>query len=337
MVSCIYGVWDHLKNGGQHGAENYDLEWVGMLPGTRESRRLVGDYILNENDILENRQFYDAVSYGGWPMDIHTPNGLYDFDKLPSEIFSFDGAYTIPYRSYYSKNINNLMMAGRNISASKMAMGSTRVMGTCAIGGQAVGTAAAMCINLKCSPRDILNHIRELQQSLLKDDCYIPNVSNCDEPDKARSAKIKASSEKEGFEAINVVNGVSRPTDNCSNMWASDGILKDGETISIDFIKSSDISQIVLIFDTNFNYSIKQTQNSKRQKQQRIGVPAELVKNYTIKLWKANAVVFEKNICNNHQRLNVIDFPSVNCNKVTITVTETNGCEDVHIYEVRIY
>ena len=337
LVSCIYGIWDHLKNGGQHGAENYDLEWVGMLPGTRESRRLVGDYILNENDILENRQFYDAVSYGGWPMDIHTPNGLYDFDKLPSEIFSFDGAYTIPYRSYYSKNINNLMMAGRNISASKMAMGSTRVMGTCAIGGQAVGTAAAMCINLKCSPRDILNHIRELQQSLLKDDCYIPNVSNCDEPDKARSAKIKASSEKEGFEAINVVNGVSRPTDNCSNMWASDGILKDGETISIDFIKSSDISQIVLIFDTNFNYSIKQTQNSKRQKQQRIGVPAELVKNYTIKLWKANAVVFEKNICNNHQRLNVIDFPSVNCNKVTMTVTETNGCEDVHIYEVRIY
>lgn len=337
LVSCIYGVWDHLKNGGQHGAENYDLEWVGMLPGTRESRRLVGDYILNENDILENRQFYDAVSYGGWPMDIHTPNGLYDFDKLPSEIFSFDGAYTIPYRSYYSKNINNLMMAGRNISASKMAMGSTRVMGTCAIGGQAVGTAAAMCINLKCSPRDILNHIQELQQSLLKDDCYIPNVSNCDEPDKARSAKIKASSEKEGFEAINVVNGVSRPTDNCSNMWASDGIFKDGETISIDFIKSSDISQIVLIFDTNFNYSIKQTQNSKRQKQQRIGVPTELVKNYTIKLWKANAVVFEKNICNNHQRLNVIDFPSVNCNKVTITVTETNGCEDVHIYEVRIY
>ena len=120
LVACIYGVWDHLKNGGAHGAENYDLEWVGMLPGMRESRRLTGDYILNENDILSNRQFDDAVAYGGWPMDIHTPNGLYDFDELPSRVIGFDGAYTIPYRSYYSKNINNMMMAGRNISASRL-------------------------------------------------------------------------------------------------------------------------------------------------------------------------------------------------------------------------
>lgn len=123
LVSCIYGVWDHLKNGGDHGAENYDLEWVGMLPGVRESRRLVGDYILNENDVLSNRVFEDAVAYGGWAMDIHTPGGLYDFDELPSRVVSFDGAYTIPYRSYCSRNIPNMMMAGRNISATKMAMG----------------------------------------------------------------------------------------------------------------------------------------------------------------------------------------------------------------------
>lgn len=337
LVSCIYGVWDHMKNGGDHGVETYDLEWVGMLPGTRESRRLVGDYLLNENDVLENRQFDDAVAYGGWPMDIHTANGLYDFDKHPSEIISFEGAYTIPYRSYYSKNISNLMMAGRNISATKMAMGSSRVMGTCAIGGQAVGVAAAMCINLKCLPRDILSHIHSLQQTLLKEDCYIPNLLNCDTTDKARNAKIKANSEKEGFEAINVVNGVSRLTDNCSNMWASNGILKDGETICFDLEKAGDISQIILIFDTNFNYSVKQTQNSKRQKQQRTGIPPELVKNYTIKFWKDDTVVFEKSICDNHQRLNVINIPLVNSDKVTVTVTETNGCKDAHIYEVRIY
>jgi hypothetical protein len=337
LVSCIYGVWDHMKNGGNHGAENYDLQWVGMLPGTRESRRLVGDYMLNENDVLENRQFYDAVAYGGWPMDIHTKNGLYDFDKHPTELFSFDGAYTIPYRSYYSKNITNLMMAGRNISASKMAMGSTRVMGTCALGGQAVGTAAAMCITMNCPPRDILNHIHELQQVLLKDDCYIPNLSNCDKADKAKSAKIKVSSERELFEAKNVVSGVTRPTDNSPNMWVSNGISEEGETLSFDLNGADEISQVILIFDTNFNYSIKQTQNSKRQNQQRIGVPPELVKNYIIKLWKDNTVVFEKSVCDNHQRLNVIDFPSVNCDKVTITVTETNGCGDAHIYEVRIY
>ena len=337
LVSCIYGIWDHMKNGGEHGAQNYDLEWVGILPGTRESRRLVGDYILNENDVLENKQFYDAVSYGGWPMDIHTPGGLYDFDKKPSEVYLFDGAYTIPYRSYYSKNINNLMMAGRNISASKMAMGSTRVMGTCAIGGQAVGTAAAMCNVKKCKPRDILNHINELQQILLKDDCYIPNILNCDELDQARKAKIEASSEKEGFEATNVINGVSRITCDNSNMWCSNGICKNGETLTFYFEKTVDISQVLVVFDTNFNYSIKQTQNSKRQAQQRIGVPPELVKNYTIKLWKNDRVVCEKNILDNYQRLNVIDFPAVRCDKVTLTVSETNGCENVHIFEVRLY
>ena len=337
LVCCIYGVWDHIKNGGDHGAENYDLEWVGMLPGTRESRRLVGDYMLNENDILTNRQFDDAVAYGGWPMDIHTPNGLYDFHLRPSQITSFDGAYTIPYRSYYSKNISNLMMAGRNISASKMAMGSTRVMGTCGIGGQAVGTAASMCIKNSCMPRDILNHIDLLQQTLLKDDCYIPNIKNCDIQDKARTAKIKATSQKDGFEIKNIVNGVARQTKNSTNMWVSDGISKDGETVTFDFENETSVSSVNLIFDTNFNYSIKQTQNGKRQKQQRIGIPPELVKNYTIKLWKNNSVVLEKTVCHNFQRLNVVDFPDVNCDKVTITVSETNGCNDAHIFEVRIY
>lgn len=122
------------------------------MPGYRESRRLEGDYILTENDIRANRIFDDAVAYGGWPMDEHTRGGIMDFDKLPSRILNFEGNYTIPYRCYYSKNVSNLMMAGRNISTSKMAFGSTRVMGTCAIGGQAAGTAAALAVKYNCTP-----------------------------------------------------------------------------------------------------------------------------------------------------------------------------------------
>ena len=131
-------------------------------------------------------------------MDIHAPNGLYDFDKLPSTVISFDGAYTIPYRSYCSKNVDNLMMAGRNISASKLAMGSTRVMGTCSVGGQAVGTAAAMCIEYGCSPKGIAEHITELQKRLIKDDCYIRGFKN-----SLPFATVSATSEKVGFEAKN--------------------------------------------------------------------------------------------------------------------------------------
>lgn len=333
LVACIYGVWDHIKNGGEHGAQNHDLEWVGMMPGTRESRRLVGDYILNENDIISNRQFDDAVAYGGWAMDIHTPNGLYDFNELPSSIIGFEGSYTIPYRSYYSKNISNLLMAGRNISASKMAMGSTRVMGTCAIGGQAVGTAAAMCIRYGCMPREISNHMNELQQILLKDDCYIPGILNTDDLDLARTATVTATSEKEGYEASNVIKGITRNND----VWISDGIGEQGETVCIKFKEPSCVSQVRLVFDSNFNYSIKQTMSIKRQKQQRVGVPEELIKDYTVTLWKDGAEVAQKHVSGNHQRLNIVEFDSVACDSVTVTVNATNGAENAHIYEIRIY
>ena len=154
LMKCVWGVWDHLKNCGDHGVANYDIEWIGMVPGYRESRRLEGDYILTENDIRANRIFPDAVAYGGWPMDVHIRRGLADLDKFPSHVYNFDGCFTIPYRCYISRDIENLMMAGRNISASKLAFSSTRVMGTCAVGGQAVGTAAAMAVKYSCTPRD---------------------------------------------------------------------------------------------------------------------------------------------------------------------------------------
>ena len=334
LVSCIYGVWDHLKNGGEHGAENYDLEWVGMLPGMRESRRLEGDYILTENDILMNRRFDDAVAYGGWPMDIHTPNGLYDFDELPSRVIAFDGAYTIPYRSYYSKNIKNMMMAGRNISASRLAMSSARVMGTCAIGGQAVGIAASMCVKYGCDPRDISEYTDELQQELLKEDCFIPGLINKDEKDLAKTAVVTASSALNGFGAENVVNGISRGD---KNKWLSDGISEKGETLSLDLKRECEISQVRLTFDSNFNYPIKLTMSRVRQNEQRIGVPPELVKDYTVTLWKDGKKAAEKIIKDNTQRLNVIDFEPTLCDKITVTVYSTNGCENARIFEIRIY
>lgn len=97
LMRSLWGIWDHIKNGGDHGAENYDLQWCGIIPGTRDSRRLVGDYLLNENDILANRVFDDAVAYGGWPMDVHTPGGLHDTDFAPRPMSSTLTVST-PYR-----------------------------------------------------------------------------------------------------------------------------------------------------------------------------------------------------------------------------------------------
>jgi hypothetical protein len=337
LLAYAYGVWDHIKTGGDHGAENYALEWLGALPGTRESRRLIGDYILNEADILNHRVFEDAVAYGGWCVDLHAPHGLLDFDLLPSECHVFEGVYTIPYRSYYSKNISNLMMAGRDISTSRLGLASTRILGCCAIGGQAVGTAAAMCVQYSCNPRELAPRVPELQQRILKDDSFIPGVTNQDPKDLAKKAVFTASSQKANGAPSNVINGISRRLDENTNAWISDGISENGETITMSFDTVQKVSQLCLTFDSDFHYPIRITMSANRQAQQRIGIPAELVKDYTVFFKKNGKVVKTIEVRANHQRHNVLDFDTVECDNVAIHIHSTNGSNDITIYEIRAY
>lgn len=335
LIKCVYGVWDHIKNGGDHGAANFDLEWVGMLPGMRESRRMEGEYMLNENDLIENRVFEDAVAYGGWSVDNHVEHGLMDFDKMPSEIFSFDGLYTIPYRSYVAKGMDNLFIGGRSMSASKLAMASSRVMGTCAVGGQAVGTAAAMCKKYACKPHDIMQHMHELQQTLLKDDCYIPGFKNEDAADLARCAQVSAGSEKQP--ACNVINGVARTVGENENCWQSNGLAGDQARLVLRWDALQTVQQVRLTFDPNLCSSIKITLSSARIAEQVPGVPPELVKDYDVLLCKAGQVVDKRSVRGNYQRLNVLDFAPCQCDEIIVQVLSTNGCADARIYEVRAY
>lgn len=338
LVASLYGVWDHVKNGGDHGAENYALEWVGMLPGTRESRRLVGDYLLSETDILSNKIFEDAVCYGGWGVDLHTAHGLLDLHRHPSgECRFFDGVYTIPYRSYYSKNIDNLFMAGRNISATKLGMCSTRIIGCCAIGGQAVGAAAALCKKYDCTPRQLQARISELQQLILKDDGFIPEYKNEDENDLARKATFSATSYKAGSEPQKVVDGISRRLGEDSHAWISDGISEKGEVLSMAFDEAKTISELRLTFNSDFNYPIRVTMAPNRQKQQRVGVPEELVKDYSVVFKKDGKAVRTIDIKDNHQRHNVLKFEKTLCDTVEIQVLSTNGSKDITVFEIRVY
>lgn len=219
LMRIVFGVWDHIKNGGDHGAENFALDWVQLLPGKRESRRIVGQYVLTENDILGKTPFPDAVAYGGWPMDIHAEGGFWNKEAYPTNFLRFEGCYAIPYRCYLPRGVDNLMAAGRIISATHMAFGSARVMGTCAVGGQAVGTAAAMAIGQGCLPIDILGQVEKLQQLLLRDDCYIPGICNRDEVDLARRAQVAASHDAAPFFARNVINGIARSEGDAVNLW----------------------------------------------------------------------------------------------------------------------
>ncbi|MBR5080568.1 MAG: FAD-dependent oxidoreductase [Victivallales bacterium] len=337
LMAYAYGLWDHIKNGGQHGAENFALEWVGALPGMRESRRLLGDYVLNECDILEHRQFDDAVAYGGWCVDLHAPHGLLDFDVLPSDCHHFTGVYTIPYRSYYSRNIRNLFLAGRDISTSKLGLASTRILGCCAVGGQAVGTAAALCVKYNVLPRELAPHIPEVQQLILKDDGFLPNILNQDEKDFARKATFTASSAKPNGTPQNVVNGVSRKLGDETNAWISNGLSTDGETLCMKLDAPHIISELRLTFDSNFAYPIRVTMSANRQAQQRIGVPPELVKDYTITAFRNGKAVYTKEIKDNHQRHNVVAIPPTECDAIEFRFTATNGAADVTVYEIRAY
>ena len=120
LLKIAFGVWDHIKNRGDHGADNWELEWVGFLPGKRESRRYEGDYMLTQQDLSTGRPFPDVVAYGGWTMDNHLPAGFYA-PGYSSHHLPVNAPYPIPYRCLYSRNIDNLMFAGRNISASHLA------------------------------------------------------------------------------------------------------------------------------------------------------------------------------------------------------------------------
>jgi len=155
LSRVIYGVWDYIKNSGEFPeSETMTLEWVGQIPGKRESRRFEGDYMIRQDDVVSRNSFPDSVAHGGWAIDLHPADGLYS--ELPScTQWHSKGIYGIPYRCYYSRNITNLFLAGRIISATHVAFGSTRVMATCGAGGQAVGIAAALCTEKKCRPRDL--------------------------------------------------------------------------------------------------------------------------------------------------------------------------------------
>jgi hypothetical protein len=195
LWKVVYGVWDHIKNSGQFPeAENLTLEWVGHIPGKRESRRFEGDHILIQQDIIEQREHYDAVAFGGWSIDLHPADGVFS-EKPGCNQWHSKGVYQIPYRCLYSRNVDNLFLAGRIISSSHVAFGSSRVMATCAHVGQAVGMAAGLCTRDKSLPRSLSapDRIGILQQRLLATGHHIPEHALSVGLDLFRSASVKAS------------------------------------------------------------------------------------------------------------------------------------------------
>ena len=203
------GVWDWIKNRDPRTRElaaNYALDWIGQVPGKRESRRVIGKTFLTEGDIQDKRVFPDEVAFGGWFLDLHTPGGLLAPTSEPASAEgyaptstysrkSYVGPYGLPLGMLISKDVGNLLFAGRNVSASHAALGTVRVMATTALMGQAAGTACAVALQAGINPDHFsANEVSRVQQRLLRDGCFLPHVGKADPGDLAVAASVSSSS-----------------------------------------------------------------------------------------------------------------------------------------------
>ena len=308
LLKIAFGVWDHVKNHGDHGAENWELEWVGFLPGKRESRRYVGDYVLTQQDVENCPRFYDTVAYGGWQIDNHLPGGFRMDAKGEGHLQKrrLSEPYSIPLRSLYSKNIDNLMFAGRNISASHIAFSTTRVMGTIGVIGQAAGTAAAIAVANRLTPREAAkSKIADIQKALMDDDCFLPGFKR-----EASELTKRAELTAEYGDPSALLNGIDR------RIWGNDNgyFGKTNKAIIYTFDEPTEVTGVRLVLDsdldreyTDGNPDALHTSSTlffpQSYNNTTFGFPKCLIKHYRID------VLDEKNewntaieIFNNHQR-----------------------------------
>ncbi|WP_346318474.1 FAD-dependent oxidoreductase [Chitinophaga sp. YIM B06452] len=174
-LRAVYGNWSYLKKNKPEKYAKRELAWVAYIGGKRESRRIIGDHILTQMDIQEGKLYPDGTVTATWTIDLHFPDEKNSKYFEGQEFFASTkhirvAPYTIPYRCFYSRNIPNLFMAGRNISTTHVAFGSTRVMRTCGMMGEVVGFAAAVAKKYNTTPRGVYqDHLAELM-AIVKDE-----------------------------------------------------------------------------------------------------------------------------------------------------------------------
>ncbi|NQD69897.1 FAD-dependent oxidoreductase [Sphingobacterium shayense] len=341
LMAVVFGVWDYIKNSGNHPeSANWALSWYGAIQGKRESRRITGDYVLTQNDILKQENFDDRVAYGGWPLDDHLPAGMDDTSLSPFRSIPLKGPYSIPLRSLYSKSHENLVMAGRNISVTHVALSTTRVMATCATLGQAIGTAVAFCVKEGLTPRKLVQNktkLQEYQQLLLRQDQAILKVKNDDKSDLARKAKISASSELAGYEAVKVIDGYNRDVeDNDSHQWRA-SLASGAQHIELSWNGAQSLNCVEFTFDTGLNRHLRLSGENSTMKNQKRGPQPETLKEYTLELYNGNSIVKKVDVTDNILRKVTHNFDSVMADKVRLVAKKAHEDENARVFEIRCY
>ena len=336
LLAIDFGVWDYLKNDPEEKEKNknYMLSWIGMLPGKRESRRYVGAHVLTEPEVLSGGCFDDEVAYGGWPMDDHHPGGFRVSDE-PTIFHPAPSPYGIPFGCLYSVSVPNLMFAGRNISVTHAAMSSSRVMGTCALLGQAVGTAAALTAQYDCYPGEVAAlHMEEMQDMLMADDCFLPH--KCRKiPGICSSAVLSG----DGEDADKLRDGIDRPRPGDEHAWKCE----KGAKAEYLFSSPKSLHSVRLVFDSDLNRETlpapecelaRNMFHNRLIRCQPSVVPPSMVRAFRViaidDKGKREIIIDENN---NYHRLYRRKVSAENCVRLILEIVDSWGFERVRVFE----
>jgi hypothetical protein len=279
---------------------------------------------MTQNEVRAGGKFHDIIAYGGWSMDDHYPEGLH-YPGFPTVFHPAPSPYGIPYRCLYSKNIANLLFAGRNISVTHSALSSTRVMATCGTLGQAAGTAAAIAVKNGIMPRDVLNaNLEELQQILMNNDSWLPGL-RYKVSDATATAELSSSNciSPEGLRA-----GVNRPIDNKDLSWH--GLA--GDSVTYSFAAPTNITEIRLVLDSDLNRKVYNIIPMRRLNHPRYNVPETLAKSFKIEYQQTDGKWLElSKISNNHNRLVKIGC-NQRCVGIKLTILENRDNRPAKIF-----
>lgn len=320
LKRIAYGVWAYMKNHPDGRAREYELDWIGSLPGKRESTRFIGPHILTQADILAGGRFEDVVAYGGWSLDDHHPDAFHRKGRISVE-YACPQGFGIPLDCLYSVNVPNLMFAGRDISATHMGLSATRVMATCALLGQAVGTAAGIAQRYGCEPAEVRRrHIAELQAALEDDDVLLPGRW------RVVSSVMAGAKGAAGMEVL--LNGRDRRFAGEDNgIWIDPG----GTDVAWTWPSPRRISGVRLVFDSGLKERGKRMRKLEATTE-RVEMPASLVRDFRIDVRTGSAwrTVYA-DTCN-HQRLRKIGFPETDADGVRLVVGSAWGGGKAHVF-----
>lgn len=343
LLRIALGIWDYIKNSGEHpDASHWALDWVAPIIGKRESRRLLGPHVLVQQDLETGRVFPDQVAYGGWWIDLHPPAGIDAVQEEACLQVDLPHLYSLPLRSLYSRNVPNLFFAGRNLSASHVAFASPRVMATCALMGQAIGTAAALA---RAQPGEAIARIfgpaatARLQQQLLRDDAFLLGVRNDDPADFARHAHVTASSATSAGAACQVLDGVTRELSPALGPWADGGIHRWESAglpawIELAWGEPVALSEIHLTFDSGFQRGLFLSASDFFSAMTVRGPQPEIVRDYDIILDEKPVVAVNGNFL--RKRIHRLPVPMA-CRTLRVCARATHGAPRAHLFEIRAY